>query len=252
VLLKAASRDLHSGMYGGSALNPINALTAALGRLHDAAGRVTLPGFYDGVAEVPAAQAAQWATLGFDEASFLGDIGLARPAGEAGHGGLERLWARPTCDINGIWGGYQGPGAKTVIAAEAGAKVSFRLVPGQKPDAIVASFRRFMEDNVPADAKLEISGSGTPAFAVKSDSPYISAATASLTAEYGRAPVLIGAGGSIPVVGSFARVLDIDSLLMGFGLDDDQIHGPNEKFELACFRHGTRSHARLLGALAAA
>jgi acetylornithine deacetylase/succinyl-diaminopimelate desuccinylase-like protein len=252
VVLKASTRDLHSGMYGGSALNPINALTTALAKLRDETGRITLPGFYDNVAEVPAEQAAQWASLGFSEEKFLGDIGLSVPSGEVGRGGLERLWARPTCDINGIWGGYQGPGAKTVIAAEAAAKVSFRLVAGQNPDAVVASFKQFMRDNVPADAKLEITGGGSAAFAVALDSPYVSAARAALAEEYGRPAVLIGAGGSIPVVGSLHRILGIDSLLMGFGLDDDQIHGPNEKFELRCFRQGMRSHARLLAHLAGA
>ncbi len=252
VALKAASRDLHSGMYGGSALNPINALTTVLAKLRDETGRITLPGFYDGIADVPPEQAAQWASLGFSEEKFLGDIGLSIPSGEAGRGGLERLWARPTCDINGIWGGYQGPGAKTVIASEAGAKVSFRLVAGQNPDAVVASFKQFMRDNMPADAKLEITGGGSAAFAVALDSPYVAAARAALAEEYGRPAVLIGAGGSIPVVGSLHRVLGIDSLLMGFGLDDDQIHSPNEKFELRCFRQGMRSHARLLGHLAGA
>ena len=252
VLLKAASRDLHSGMYGGSALNPINALTQALAALRDASGKITLPGFYDGVAEVPAAQAAQWASLGFSEEKYLGDIGLSVPSGEAGRGGLERLWARPTCDINGIWGGYQGPGAKTVIASEAGAKVSFRLVPGQDPDAIVASFKQFMRAQVPADATLEVTGGGSPAFAVDADSRLVDAARAALAEEYGRPAVLIGAGGSIPVVGSFHKILGLESLLMGFGLDDDQIHGPNEKFELRCFRQGMRSHARLLGHLSRA
>ena len=250
VELKAASRDLHSGMYGGSALNPVNALTTALAALRDASGRVTIPVFYDGVAEVPAEQAAQWAALGFDEQKFLGDIGLAVPAGEAGRGALERLWARPTCDINGIWGGYQGPGTKTVIASEAGAKVSFRLVPGQDPEAIVASFKRFMQAQVPADAKLTITGGGSPGIEVAADSPFVRAARAALAEEYGKPAVLIGCGGSIPVVGSFHKLLGIDSLLMGFGLDGDQVHSPNEKFEVRCFRHGMRSHARLLGHLA--
>ena len=250
VELKAASRDLHSGMYGGSALNPVNALTTALAALRDASGRVTIPGFYDGVAEVPAEQAAQWAALGFDEQKFLGDIGLAVPAGEAGRGALERLWARPTCDINGIWGGYQGPGTKTVIASEAGAKVSFRLVPGQDPEAIVASFKRFMQAQVPADAKLTITGGGSPGIEVAADSPFVRAARAALAEEYGKPAVLIGCGGSIPVVGSFHKLLGIDSLLMGFGLDGDQVHSPNEQFEVRCFRHGMRSHARLLGHLA--
>lgn len=251
VTLRAASRDLHSGMYGGSALNPINALARALAALHDDTGRVTLPGFYDGVAEVSPEQAAQWAALGFDEGRFLGDIGLSQPSGERGRGGLERLWARPTCDVNGIWGGYQGPGAKTVIAAEAGAKISFRLVPGQDPAKVVASFHAFMRDHVPADARLEISGSGSPAFRVPADNRFIDAARAALAEEFGRPAVTIGGGGSIPVVGSLHRILGLDSLLMGFGLDDDQIHSPNEKFEMRCFQRGLRSHVRLLGALAA-
>jgi acetylornithine deacetylase/succinyl-diaminopimelate desuccinylase-like protein len=239
-------------MFGGSALNPINALARALAALHDGDGRIAIPGFYDGVREVPAEQAAQWAALAFDEAAFLGGIGLSIPSGEAGRGGLERLWARPTCDINGIWGGYSGPGAKTVIAAQAGAKVSFRLVPGQDPNAVVAAFRRFMQAHVPADAKLEITELGAgPGIEVASDSPFVRAARTALAEEYGRPAVLIGCGGSIPVVGSMRRLLGLDSLLMGFGLDDDQVHSPNEKFEVRCFRHGMRSHARLLGLLGA-
>jgi acetylornithine deacetylase/succinyl-diaminopimelate desuccinylase-like protein len=248
--LQAASRDLHSGMFGGAALNPINALTHALGQLHDATGRVALEGFYHGVAEVPAEQAAQWAALGFDEAGFLGGIGLTKPAGEVGRGPLERLWARPTADINGIWGGYTGEGAKTVIPARASAKVSFRLVPGQDPERIAQSFRRFMQARVPADANLAFQSFGaSPGMVVALDNPLISAARKSLAEEYGRPAVLIGGGGSIPVVEAFKRLLGLDTLLMGFGLSDDQIHSPNEKFEVVCFRHGMRSHARLLGRL---
>ncbi len=249
--VKAAARDLHSGMFGGSALNPINALSRALAALHHDSGSVALPGFYDGVAEVPADQAAAWAALGFDEAKFLGGIGLSIPSGETGRGGLERLWARPTCDVNGIWGGYAGPGAKTVIASEAGAKVSFRLVPGQNPQAIIAAFKRFMRDHIPADATVTVSEfAHGPGIEVPSDSPFVAAARAALAEEYGRPAVLAGCGGSIPVVGSMKRLLGLDSLLMGFGLDDDQIHSPNEKFEVSCFRHGLRSHVRLLGHLA--
>ena len=251
VELQAARRDLHSGMFGGSALNPINALTHALGQLHDAQGRVTLDGFYDGVAEVSAEQAAQWATLGFDEAAFLGGIGLSVPAGEAGRGGLERLWARPTADINGIWGGYAGEGSKTVIAATAGAKVSFRLVPGQDPARVEQAFRSFMQARVPADARLTFQSFGTsPGMRVAQDNPVVAAARAALEAEYGRPAVLVGGGGSIPVVEAMRRLLGLDTVLMGFGLSDDQIHSPNEKFEVVCFRHGMRSHARLLGLLA--
>ena len=252
VTLHAAARDLHSGSFGGSALNPINALTRILGELHDADGQVQLPGFYDGVREPTNAQVVAWENLGFDEAAFLGRIGLTTPVGERGRPALARLWARPTADINGIWGGYQGPGAKTVIAAEAGAKVSFRLVPGQDPQAIYAAFQHFCTERAPTDAKLAFeSFASAPAMEVPSDSPAVQAARTALSDEYGRPAVLMGAGGSIPVVESMKRILGLDALLIGFGLDDDQVHSPNEKFELRCFRQGMRSHARLLAALAA-
>ena len=248
--LKAANRDLHSGMYGGSALNPINALATALGQLKRTDGRVQVPGFYDGVRDLPAEKAAQWAALGFDEARFLGDIGLSVPYGEAGRTALERLWARPTADINGIWGGYQGPGSKTVIAAEAGAKVSFRLVPGQDPNKVVAGFKQFMQERVPADAKLTFTvfGCGT-GLEIPTDNRFVQAAAAALAAEYGKPAAMIGCGGSIPVVETLLHELGLDTLLMGFGLDDDQVHSPNEKFEVRCFHKGMRAHARLLGAL---
>jgi acetylornithine deacetylase/succinyl-diaminopimelate desuccinylase-like protein len=253
VNLKAASRDLHSGMYGGSALNPINALTRILGGLHDADGRVQLAGFYDGVTEVSPAQAAQWEALGFDEAAMLAGIGLSVPVGERGQPALHRLWARPTADINGIWGGYAGAGPKTVIAAEAGAKVSFRLVGAQDPDAVFAAFERFVAERAPADATVEILRfSADPAVEVPVDSVFVRAAEAALEDEYGRVPVRIGCGGSIPVVEAMHRILGLDSLLMGFGLEDDQVHSPNEKFEIRCLDHGTRAHARLLGRLGGA
>lgn len=252
VTLRAAARDLHSGMFGGSALNPINALTHILGQLHDERGRIQLDGFYDGIADLSPDQRQSWDQLGFDEGRFLGGIGLAQPAGELDRAPLERLWARPTADLNGIWGGYQGPGAKTVIAAEAGAKLSFRLVTGQDPAQVAAALRRFVSERAPADAKVEIEVfSSAPAIEIEVSGPYVKAAQQALADEYGRPPVLIGCGGSIPVVESLRRMLGLDSLLMGFGLDDDQVHSPNEKFEWVCFRHGIRSHARLLGALAA-
>ncbi len=250
--IKAAARDLHSGLFGGSALNPINLLTSILGALRTPDGRVTIPGFYDGVAELPPALAAQWQALGFSEAEFLGGVGLSVPAGEPDRGALERLWARPTCDINGIWGGYMGAGSKTVIPAEAHAKLSFRLVPGQDPARIAALLRDFVAARLPADAQAEVTILGeAPGMAVALDNPAMAAATAILAEEFGRAAVLCGGGGSIPVVESLRRLLGIDSLLMGFGLDDDQIHSPDEKFELRCFHRGMRSHARLLERLAA-
>jgi acetylornithine deacetylase/succinyl-diaminopimelate desuccinylase-like protein len=251
ITLRAASRDLHSGLYGGSALNPINALTCILGNLQDSEGRVRLEGFYDGIVEIPAEEAAQWNALGFDEASVLAGIGLSVPVGEKGLPGLQRLWARPTADINGIWGGYAGAGPKTVIAAEAGAKVSFRLVPGQDPEAIFSSFERFVAAHAPADAHITVRKfSADPAIQVPLDNPLVRAAQSALEDEYGKPPVMIGCGGSIPVVEALHSILGLDSLLMGFGLEDDQVHSPNEKFEVKCLDHGTRAHARLLAKLA--
>jgi acetylornithine deacetylase/succinyl-diaminopimelate desuccinylase-like protein len=251
VTLKAANRDLHSGLFGGSALNPINALTRILGELKDADGRIQLPGFYDSVKPISNAQRAQWDALGFDEKAFLGSIGLSVPAGERGYGPLERLWGRPTADINGIWGGYTGEGSKTVIAAEASAKVSFRLVPGQDPAEVFEQFKRFVAERLPADAHVEFKSlSGAPAFEANLESPWVHAVQAVLRDEYGREPVLMGSGGSVPVVTSLHKVLGIDTLLMGFSLDDDQVHSPNEKFEQRCFQHGIRSHVRLLAKFA--
>ncbi len=246
------SRDLHSGMYGGAALNPINALTRMLGDLHDDAGRVRIPGFYDGVAELPPALAAQWQALGFDEAAMLGAIGLpAGSAGELGRPVLERLWARPTADLNGIWGGYTGAGSKTVIPSEAHAKLSCRLVPGQDPAAVLAGLRQFVAERTPPGARVEIQDlNASPGVAVPGDGPHIAAAVAALTDEYGKPPVMMGCGGSIPVVGSLRRLLGLDTILMGFGLEDDQVHSPNEKFDWSCFKGGARSHARLLAKLA--
>ena len=251
ITLKAAKRDLHSGLYGGSALNPINALTKILGDLHDANGRIQLPGFYDKVRPVTNAQRAQWDALGFDEAAFLGDIGLSVPVGEKGYSALERLWARPTADINGIWGGYTGQGAKTVIAAEASAKLTFRLVSDQDPEEIMAGLRRFVDERLPAGATVEYQGGhGAPGVEVNTDSPWVRAALAALSEEYGKPAIVVGSGGSIPVVLSLRNVLGLDSILMGFGLEDDQIHSPNEKFELRCFHQGMRSHVRLLAKFA--
>ena len=247
VTLKAANRDLHSGLYGGSAVNPINALTRILGELQDDNGRIQLPGFYDKVIPVSNSQRAQWDALGFDEAAFLGGIGLTTPVGERGYAPLERLWARPTADINGIWGGYTGAGSKTVIASEASAKVSFRLVPNQDPDEVMAQFKRFVEHRLPAGATASFAAfSRAPATEVNVDSPHVRAALDALRDEYGKPALLMGSGGSIPVVTSLRSILGVDSLLMGFGLDDDQVHSPNEKFEEACFHHGIRSHVRLL------
>lgn len=250
ITLKGPNRDLHSGIYGGSALNPINALTRILGDLQDSAGRVQIPGFYDDVRPLDPATAAQWASLGFDEKSFLGAIGLSHPAGERNIPGIERLWARPTADLNGVWGGYTGPGSKTVIPSEASAKLSFRLVPDQDPEKIVAGLKRFIAARAPEDATVDVKVFGASrAIEVPLDSPYVRAARAALADEYKKTPVMMGCGGSVPVVESLSRALGINSLLMGFALEDDQVHSPNEKFELLCLHRGARSQARLLAAI---
>jgi len=251
VTVSGPSRDLHSGLFGGVALNPINALTRVLGDLQDDQGGIRIPGFYDGVAPVPAALVESWQSLGFDPEAFLGEVGLANPAGEHGQSALAQLWARPTADINGIYGGYQGDGTKTVIPAEATAKLTFRLVPGQDPEKIVRNFERFVTDRLRPDAKATFKHFGAaPGFAISPDAPFMRAAQAALAAEFGKPAALVGCGASIPVVEAFKTHLGLDTLLAGFGLDDDRIHSPNEKFEVACFHRGTRAHARLLSAFA--
>ena len=252
IALWGPSHDLHSGLYGGAVPNPLNILARMLGGLHDAEGRVQLPGFYDGIVEPSAEQARQLAALPFDEAAFLASAGLRTPTGEAGRSTLERIWTRPTCDINGLWGGYTGPGTKTVIPAEARAKVSFRLVPGQDPARVMEGLRAFVAARTPADCRTEIVSHGaSAALRIPTNSPFVQAAVRALGRAFDRPPVLIGMGGSIPAVEAIRRLLGIDSLLMGFGLADDRVHSPNEKFELRCFERGMVAHAALLAELAA-
>ena len=252
VVIKGASRDLHSGMFGGPAVNPIHVLAKIIAGLHDDNGRITLPDFYEGVPELPDDIKAQWAALKFDEKAFLREVDLSVPAGEADYSVLEQIWARPTCDVNGMIGGYVGQGSKTVLPAQASAKFSFRLVGKQNPQAIVESFRNYVKKALPADCEAEfISHGASPALSLPFRSEAILRASRALEAEWGRPAVLAASGGSIPVVGLFKRELKMDALMVGFGLDDDRIHSPNEKYELSSFQKGARSWARILTALAA-
>jgi len=252
VFVHAASHDLHSGYYGSAARNPIHVLAGILAGLHDETGRVTISGFYDGVPEVSAGQKAQWAKLGFDEKAFFDGIGLSEPAGEAAYSTLEQIWSRPTAEVNGITGGYTGEGAKTVIPALASAKISFRLVGDQDPDRIRESFRAFVRERLPADCRAEfLSHGGDRAISQPIDSPWVQKAKNALADEWGRDAALIAMGGSIPVVTQFKTLLGMDTVLVGFALEDDRIHSPNEKYNLASFQRGTRSWARILAALAA-
>ncbi len=247
VTLEGPSRDLHSGLYGGAVVNPINALTEILGQLHGRGGRVQIPGFYDEVAELSDAERQAWAALPFDEAAFLSEIGLTQSAGEAGYTLLERLWARPTCDLHGIWGGYTGPGSKTVIARRASAKLSFRTVPNQDPEKIVEALEEFLGERSPPDCawSIELFGA-SPGILVPSEGPFMQAARAGLADIYQKPAAMVGCGGSIPVVGDMKEKLGLDSILVGFGLADDRIHSPNEKFELKCLKNGILSHAAIL------
>ena len=252
VRIRAASRDLHSGLFGGAARNPIHVLAGIVAALHDETGRVTLPDFYDGVNETPADVLARWRSLGLDAAGFLGPIGLRHSAGEADRLLIEQIQSRPTADVNGVWGGYTGEGTKTVIPAEASAKISFRLVGNQDPARIADAFEAFARARLPDDCTMEvIRYKGSPAISLPFESPSLAKAGAALRDEWGVAPVTIGSGGSIPVVGTFKEVLGVETLLVGFALDEDRIHSPNENYSLESFRKGTRSWARILAALAA-
>lgn len=251
VVVTGPSMDLHSGYYGGVAHNPIHVLSRIIASLHDAEGQVAIPGFYDGVEPVPADVALQWQALDFDEQAFVSGIGQSSQGGEAGRGALDKVWARPTCDVNGIVGGYTGEGTKTVIPSKASAKVSFRLVGRQDPDTIRGAFREFIEAQLPEGCTAEfIAHKGSPAIEIPVENAHLGKAAAALEAEFGKAAVMLGGGGSIPIVRSFKHVLGMDSLLVGFGLGDDRIHSPNEKYNLSSFHRGARSWARIIEKLA--
>ena len=200
--------------------------------------------------ETPENIKASWANLGRDAASFLGEVGLSEPSGEKGRSVLELTWARPTCEVNGIWGGYTGEGFKTVIAAKASAKISFRLVGTQDSEKIRESFRAYIRSQIPADCSVEFhEHGGSPAIQLSYDSPVLTKAKGALSDEWPKPAVVVGMGGSIPIVGDFQTYLGMDSLLVGYGLIDDRIHSPNEKYDLNSFHKGIRSWVRILAAL---
>ena len=242
--------DLHSGFFGGLAMNPIRALSGILAELHDSTGRVTIPGFYDGIPELTDEVRAQWEGLNFDWQGFLGSVGLSHPAGEEGRMPLEMIWSRPTAEVNGIWGGYTGDGFKTVLPAQAHAKISFRLVEGQDPDTIRAAFRDFVQARLPDDCSVDFKEHGGSAASVMETSdPAFEAARQALSNEWPDEAAYVGCGGSIPIAGHFQSILGMNAMLIGFGKDDDAIHSPNEKYDLESFHKGMRSWARILDAL---
>jgi acetylornithine deacetylase/succinyl-diaminopimelate desuccinylase-like protein len=251
VKVTCADRDLHSGLFGGAAQNPLRVLARILGAMHDDNGRVTIPGFYDGVSELPSDIKADLERLDLTPENFLAEVGLKVPAGEKDRMLIEQIATRPTAEINGLIGGYTGEGAKTVIPGQATAKVSFRLVGAQDPKKIRDGFHAFVRARLPADARVEFTSfASAPASELPFDNPALAKTRAALAAEWGRKALAIGEGGSIPIVGDFKRVLGMDTIMVGFALDDDRVHSPNEKFDLTSFHKGTRSWARILAALA--
>ncbi len=251
IRLQGPSQDLHSGIFGGSIANPATALTHMLAALHDDQGRVQIPGFYDDVLPLSAAERQQFADLPFEEAAFLKSLGTDATFGEAGFTTLERRWARPTCEINGMVSGYIGEGPKTIVPARAMAKITCRLVPHQNHEALTASLKSFLERLVPPGIKMQFeSQHGCPAFVFDPNSPYLDAARRAISSAFGRPPVLIREGGSIPVVSTFREILGVDTLLLGWGQNTDNLHSPNERFRLVDFQKGIRASAHLWHELA--
>lgn len=255
ITLHGANQDLHSGLWGGRSPNPITELTRVLAQLHDKKRRITIPKFYDDVIPLSKKERKAWKALKFNQKAALKKIGLADKGdiGEDGFTALEREWGRPTAEINGIWGGYTGKGAKTVIPAHASAKVSFRLVADQSPKKTAKMFFKWLEKRTPPGCRWEMSDlHGGYGVTVPIDSPHLEAAARALKRASGKKASLIKSGGSIPVAGLLKDKLGIDTIFMGFGLDDDRVHSPNEKFEIECFRLGCKAHAMFIEELTGA
>jgi len=252
ITVHGPSDDTHSGYYGGVVANPIEALARIIAKLKDEHGRITVPGFYDGVPELDEGARAELAALPFDEAREAAQLGVPELTGEAGRTPLERMWFRPTLECNGIWGGYQGPGAKTIVPAYACAKISARLVGSQDPARVRAIVGEYVRSIAPRGVRVEISSAGdVPAFVLARDHPAAQAAGRAMQAGFGAAPVFIGTGGSIGPVASFDRILKIPQVMIGVGLPDDHIHAPNEKFNLSQFFGGIVTMTALYDELAA-
>ena len=245
--------DLHSGYYGGVVRNPLEALAQILASLKDPAGRVAVAGFYDGVRELTAAERADYAQLPFDAAREAAALGVPELTGESGFAPLERMWRRPTLEINGMYGGYQGPGGKTIVPSFARAKISARLVPAQEPEHVKRVVTEHLRRAAPSGVRVEIEAHGdVRAVETSRDHPAVLAAARAMERGFGKPPVFIGTGGTIGPVSSFDRILGLPQVLIGVGLPDDAIHAPNEKFDLGQFYGGIETMAYLYDELAAA
>jgi acetylornithine deacetylase/succinyl-diaminopimelate desuccinylase-like protein len=246
VEVRGAKTDLHSGMYGGAAPNPFLALAQIIAALKDRVGRILIPGFYDAVLKPSDEELKAWKKLPFDEEEYRkSEVGAAKLVGEQGYSVLERTWARPTLDVHGIVGGFTGAGAKTVIPAKATAKISMRLVPSMKPEIAFRQFNDYVQTLRPEGVSVEVRliHSGEPSV-IPTDNPWIRAATRAMKKVWNKDTVFIRSGGSIPIVGDFERNLKIPSVMMGFGLPDDGLHAPNEKFHIPNFHRGIESVIR--------
>jgi acetylornithine deacetylase/succinyl-diaminopimelate desuccinylase-like protein len=244
---RGAARDLHSGQFGGAAPNPLEALSRIIACLRDRSGRVTIPRYYARVAPPTALEREAWERLPFSEEAYLADLGVEVAPGEGGHSILERRWARPTLEVHGIAGGFTGPGAKTVIPARATAKISMRLVPDQRPPSILRAFEKKVRELTPPGVrtKVRLLAMGDPVL-VSPEEPAVGLAAQALREVFGRAPVYMREGGSIPVVAGFVNALRSPAVLMGFGLPDDRLHSPNEKFHLPNFYRGIDTVIRFM------
>ncbi len=250
--LSGPNRDLHSGSFGGAITNPANVLCQMLAALQGDGGRIQVPGFYDDVIDLSERERSEYRDLGFDDVPFMQDLGVNGMSGETGYTSLERRWARPSMDVNGLSSGYQGEGAKTVLPARAMAKFSFRLVPDQDPQKITASLERWLREMCPPGIELELLPvHGAGGVLVSLDNPMMEPAARAIETGFGQRPVFIRCGGSIPVVGYFKELLGIDTLLLGWGQEDDNPHSPDEKFSLADFQRGIAASAELWKEIAA-
>jgi acetylornithine deacetylase/succinyl-diaminopimelate desuccinylase-like protein len=251
ILLTGAAKDLHSGRHGGGVANPLHALAALIASLHHSDGRVAVAGFYDDVREVSSEERAALAALPFDEAAYLAQIGSAAPFGEPGYGTLERQWTRPTLEVNGMWGGYQGPGQKTVIPSEAHAKITCRLVPDQDSTRVLEVVRRHLEANTPAGTRLSVTVTdpGSPAAMIRADHPALQAAAAALQATYGVRPLVVRMGGTVPISAIFQRHLGLPTVFFSFSTADEDFHAPDEFFRIHRLHEGLEAWARYLTGL---
>lgn len=251
ITVHGPKKDLHSGMFGGTIANPVAGMSHLLASLHDVEGRVQIPGFYDEVIELTAQERKEYADLPFDESAYLNELGVSAPFGEADFTNIERRWARPTCEFNGIFGGYTGEGPKTIVPSHCTAKISCRLVPGQDAAKILHSLEGWLREHLQPGLRLEFKKyHGCPAVLVDRESRYMNAARSAIEEAFGAVPVLIREGGSIPVVGTFREILGVDTLLLGWGQNTDNLHSPDEHFDLGDFQRGIRASAALWGKLA--